>query len=438
MEDSPRPDQGAVLRHGPSPAPQPRPPHPNPLPEGEGAAAQPTLARRLARVPVAATVAMTIKARAMRDAGIQVIALTIGEPDFASPPHAIEAAHQAALAGDTKYPPQDGQPALKRAIQRKFQRDSGLGFALDQITVGNGGKGVIFNALMATVDEGDEVLIPAPYWGAYPLMTRVVGGEPVIVTCPQNNGFKLRPEDLDAAITPRTKWLILNSPNNPTGAAVSVDELAALGEVMLRHPHVWIMSDDMYEHLVFDGAHATIAAVEPRLRDRTLTVSGVSKTYAMTGWRVGFAGGPRALVKAMVNMQGQVAAGVSTIGQAAAAAALDGPQDAVPDMVAAYRRRRDLVVDALNTAPGMFCHRPEGAFYVYPSVAGCLGKTTPAGVRLQTDEDFARALLEEQHVALVQGAAFGMSPHVRISYATDDASLAEACRRIVAFCTNLR
>jgi len=414
-------------------------PHPDPLPEGEAAgAAAPALARRLARVPVAATVAMTIKARAMRDAGVQVIALTIGEPDFDSPPHAIEAAHQAALRGDTKYPPQDGQPALKQAIRRKFQRDSGLDYALDEITVSNGGKGTIFNALMATMDEGNEAVIPAPYWGAYPLMTRVVGGEPVIVNCPQNNGFKLRPEDLDAAVTPRTKWLILNSPNNPTGAALSAAELGALGEVMLRHPHVWIMSDDMYEHLLFDGARATLAAVEPRLRDRVLTVGGVSKTYAMTGWRIGFAAGPRALVRAMVNMQGQVAAGVSTVGQAAAAAALDGPQDAVPGMAAAYRRRRDLVVDALNAAPGMLCHRPEGAFYVYPSVAGCLGKTTPGGKHLRTDEDFALALLEEEHVALVHGAAFGMSPHVRISYATDDASLAEACRRIVAFCASLR
>ena len=251
----------------------------------------------------------------MRAQGIEVIALTIGEPDFASPRHAIEAGYQAALGGDTKYPPQDGQPALKQAIQRKFRRDSGLEFALDEITVGNGGKQVIFNALMATVDDGDEVIIPAPYWGAYPLMTRVVGGEPVIVSCPQNNGFKLRPEDLEAAITPRTKWLLLNFPNNPTGAAATRDELAALAEVMLRHPHVWIMSDDMYEHLVYEGfERSTIAAVEPRLRGRTLTVSGVSKTYAMTGWRIGFGAGPRPLIKAMVNMQGQIAAGVSTIG----------------------------------------------------------------------------------------------------------------------------
>jgi len=399
----------------------------------------PGLAQRLDRAPVAPTVAMTIKARAMRARGIEVIALTIGEPDFDSPRHAIEAGYQAALRGDTKYPPQDGQPALKQAIQRKFQRDSGLEFALDEIMVSNGGKQVIFNALMATLDDGDEVIVPAPYWGAYPLMTRVVGGEPVIVSCPQNNGFKLRPEDLEAAITPRTKWLVLNFPNNPTGAAATRNEVAALAEVMLRHPHVWIMSDDMYEHLVFDGfKHATMAAVEPRLRDRTLTVSGVSKTYAMTGWRIGFGAGPRGLIKAMVNMQGQVAAGVSTVGQAAAAAALDGPQDEVPRMAEAYRRRRDLVVDALNQAPGMVCHRPEGAFYVYPNIAGCLGKTTPAGVRLDSDEDFALALLEEQHVAVVHGAAFGMSPYVRISYATDDASLTEACRRIVAFCANLR
>ncbi len=399
----------------------------------------PELAARLKSVPVAATVAMTIKARAMRAEGAEVIALTIGEPDFDSPRHAIEAAYQAALRGDTKYPPQDGQPALKQAIQRKFQRDSGLDVPLDEITVGNGGKGIIFNALMATVDPGDEVIVPAPYWGAYPLMTRVVGGEPVLVNCPQNNGFKLRPEDLEAAITPRTKWLVLNFPNNPTGAAATADELRALGAVLLRHPHVWIMSDDMYEHLVFDGfRHSTMAAAEPRLRERTLTIGGVSKTYAMTGWRIGFAAGPRGLIKAMVNMQGQVAAGVSTVGQAAAAAALDGPQDDVPRMAAAYQRRRDLVVEALNRAPGMVCHRPEGAFYVYPNIAGCLGKTTEGGKRLSTDEDFALALLEERHVAVVHGAAFGMSPYLRISYATGDAALAEACERIVAFCEGLR
>ncbi len=398
----------------------------------------PALAERLNRVPVAATMAMTAKARAMRAAGTQVISLTIGEPDFASPRHAIEAAYQAALRGETKYTPQDGVPALKQAIQRKFQRDIGIEFPLDQIMVGNGGKQVLFDALMATVDPGDEVIIPAPYWGAYPLMTKLVGGEPVAVTCPQNNGFKLLPEDLEAAITPRTKWLILNNPNNPTGAALSAEEMVALGAVMLRHPHVWILCDDMYEHLVYDGfKHATMAVVEPKLRDRTLTLSGVSKTYAMTGWRVGFAAGPRELIKAMVNMQGQATAGVSGVTQAAAAAALDGPQDSVPVQADAYRRRRDMVVEMLNTAPGLTCHKPEGAFYVFPSVAGCIGKTTAGGARLDTDEDFAMALLEEQHVATVQGAAFGMSPYLRISYATSDDLLAEACRRIVAFCEGL-
>jgi aspartate aminotransferase len=382
--------------------------------------------------------AMTAKGRAMRAAGIPVISLTIGEPDFASPPHAIEAAHQAALRGETKYTPQDGVPALKQAIQRKFKRDSGLDYAMDEITVSAGGKQVIFNALMATIDEGDEVVIPAPYWGAYPLTVLLAGGVPVAVNCPENNGFKLRPEDLEAAITPRTKWLILNFPNNPTGAACSAEEMAALGEVMLRHPHVWIMCDDMYEHLVFDGfQHATMAAVVPALKDRTLTLCGVSKTYAMTGWRVGYAGGPKNLVKAMVTMQGHSTAGVSGVTQAAAVAALDGPQDSVAVQADAYRRRRDLVVDALNKAPGIRCHRPEGAFYVYPNIAGCIGKTTPGGKRLETDEDFALALLEEKHVALVHGAAFGMSPYLRISYATDDASLTEACARIQAFCSEL-
>lgn len=398
----------------------------------------PALARRVAHSSVGATVAMTIKARELRAAGHQVVQLTIGEPDFASPPHAIDAAHRAALAGDTKYPPQDGQPALKAAIRRKFQRDSGLDFAPDQIVVGNGGKQVIFDAYLATLDEGDEVLIPAPYWSAYALMAEVVGAVPATVSCPQNNGFRLRPEDLDAAVTPRTKWLVLNNPCNPTGAAYSAGELRALGEVLLRHPHVWVLSDDMYEHLVYDGSHATMAAVMPELADRVLTVSGVSKTYAMTGWRIGFGAGPRALIRAMITMQGQATAGVSTVGQAAAAAALDGPQEGVAARADSYRRRRDLVVDALNAAPGIACHRPEGAFYVYPSIAGCLGKTTQGGVLLETDEDFALALLDEQHVAVVQGAAFGMSPYIRISYATDETSLTKAMERIQAFCTGLR
>ncbi len=399
----------------------------------------PGFASRLEKARVAPTVSLTVRARELRAGGADVITLTIGEPDFASPPHAIEAAHAAALRGETKYPPQDGTRELKQAVQRKFKRDHGLDVALDEIVVGNGGKQVIFDALLATVEHGDEVLIPTPYWSAYELMTYVVDGTPTFVNCPQNNGFRLRPEDLDAAITPRTRWVILNAPNNPTGAAYSPADLAALAEVLLKHPHVWVMSDDMYEHLVYDGfVYKTLAAVEPRLRDRVLTVSGVSKTYAMTGWRIGFGTGPKDLIRAMVNMQGQATAGVSSVGQAAAAAALDGPQDNVAEMRAIYRRRRDLVVDALNAIPGISCHRPEGAFYVYPNIAGCLGRTTAGARRLETDEDFALALLEEQHVALVFGAAFGMSPYLRISYATDDDSLVEGCRRIAAFVAAFR
>ena len=398
----------------------------------------PGFSARLGRVAVAPTIAMNQKARALRAAGADVLSLALGEPDFASPHEAIEAAHQAALRGETKYPPVDGTPVLKEAIRRKFRRDNGLDYAADEIMVANGGKQVIYNAVMATVDEGDEVVIAAPYWIAYVLVTELAGGVPVFVTCPENNGFRLRPEDLDAAITPRTKWLILNFPNNPSGAACSPAEMRALGEVMLRHPHVWIMCDDMYEHLIYDGfEYQTLAAAEPRLRERTLTISGVSKTYAMTGWRVGFGGGPRELIRAMVNMQSQATSGVSTVGQAAAAAALDGPQEGVAARAAIYRRRRDLVVEALNAVPGIRCHRPEGAFFVYPSIAGCLGKTTEGGRWLATDEDFALALLEEQHVAVVQGSAFGMSPHVRISYATDEHTLTEACRRIAAFCEGL-
>jgi aspartate aminotransferase len=398
----------------------------------------PALAERLNKVPVAASVQMTIKARALRAEGKNVVSLTIGEPNFATPQHAIEAAHQAALHGETKYPPQDGTPALKAAIQRKFKRDSNLDYALDEICVSNGGKQCVYNALMATVDPGDEVVIPVPYWSAYSLMTELMGGVPVFVACPQNNGFKPRAEDIEAAITPKTKWLMLNNPNNPTGAACSAAEMRAIADVMVRHPHVWIMSDDMYEHLVFDGfQHATIAQVAPELRDRTLTVSGVSKTYAMTGWRIGFAGGPKNLIKAMVNMQGQVSAGVSTVGQAAAAAALDGPQDGVQEQVIAYKRRRDFVVAALNQCPGMNCHKPEGAFYVFPNIAGCLGKTTAGGRTLNSDFDFCMALLEEQLVATVHGAAYGMSPYLRISTATDDAALADACQRIRIFCDGL-
>ena len=399
----------------------------------------PGFADRLARVPVAATTAMTVRARELRAQGHSVIALTIGEPNFDTEPHAIEAAHQAALRGETKYPAQDGIPPLKLAIQKKFQREHGLEYALDEIAVSGGGKQAIFNALMATVNDGDEVVIPAPYWGAYPLMTKLVGGVPVIVNCPENNGFRLRPEDLEAAITPKTKWLMLNFPNNPTGAVCTPDDLRKIADVMLRHPHVWIMSDDMYEHLMYaDFQYTTLCAVEPTLRDRTVIISGVSKTYAMTGWRIGFAAGPKNLIKAMVNMQGQVTAGASSIGQAAAIAALEGPQDGVAQRKAIYQARRDRVVAALNAMPGITCHKPEGAFYVYPNIAGCLGRTTAQGTKIDSDSDFALACLEEAHVALVAGKAFGMSPYLRISYATKDEDLDEAMRRMAAFVGGLK
>jgi aspartate aminotransferase len=398
----------------------------------------PALAERLNRVSISASVIMTIKARELAAQGIKVISLASGEPDFPSPPHAIEAAHQAALAGDTKYPPQDGTKRLKEAVQRKFKRDNNLDYALDEIMVTNGGKQSIFNAFMATIDPGDEVLIPAPFWISYAEMAKVAGGVPVTINCPQNNGFKLRPEDLDAAITPKTKWVMINFPNNPTGAACSRAEMQAIAAVLMKHPHVWVMTDDMYEHLIYDGFEfCTIADVEPRLKDRTLTVNGASKTYAMTGWRIGFCGGPKALIKGMMNMQGQATAGVSTISQAAVAAALDGPQELVRERAEEYRQRRDLVVEMLNAAPGISCHKPEGAFYVFPNIAGCIGKTSKGGRKIETDTDFAMALLEEKYVATVQGTAYGMSPYLRISYATNTENLREACGRIQEFCREL-
>lgn len=398
----------------------------------------PALAERLKDVTVSPIVAMSTRARVLKAEGHQVISLAVGEPDFPTPPHAIEAAHQAALRGETKYPAQDGSPALKKAIQAKFKRENDLDYALDEICVCNGGKQVLMNAFFATLTPGDEVVIPVPFWASYAEMVKLAGGVPVFVHCPQNNGFKLRPEDLDAAITPKTKMVMLNFPNNPTGAACSRDEMKALGEVLVKHEHVWVLTDDMYEHLVFDGFEfCTIAQVEPRLKDRTITCNGVSKTYAMTGWRVGYAGGPKQVIKAMVNMQGQVTSGVSGITQAAAVAALEGPQDLVRGRAEVYRSRRDLVVEMLNQAPGLVCHKPEGAFYVYPNVAGCLGKTTAGGRRIETDADFAMALLEEKLVAAVHGGAYGMSPYLRISYATDTESLREACTRIQDFCKGL-
>jgi len=396
-------------------------------------------AERLKSVKVSASSAMTRKVRELRAQGLKIVGLSSGEPDFASPRHAIEAAYKAALAGETKYPPQDGTKALKEAVQRKFKRENKLDYALDEIMVSNGSKQIMFGATMASVNPGDEVIIPAPGWISYADQVKLAGGVPVSVSCPENNHFKLRPADLDAAITPRTKWVVLNFPNNPTGAVCTRAEMKELAEVLMKHPKVLIMSDEIYEHLVYDGMeYCSIAEVEPRLKERTLTVNGASKAYAMTGWRVGYAGGPKPMIAALMNMQGQATAGVSTVGQAAVVAALDGPQDLVASHVADYQNRRDLVVGWVREAKGITCHKPEGAFYVFPNVAGCIGKTTPKGKKLETDTDFVTALLEERLVATVQGAAYGMSPYFRISYATDIESLREGCKRIREFCADLR
>jgi aspartate aminotransferase len=399
----------------------------------------PSLADRLKNVSVSASAAMTQRARDLASRGVDVVSLSSGEPDFPTPPHAIEAAHAAALAGDTKYPPLDGTPALKAAIARKFKRDNNLDYEPGQILVSGGGKQVIFNAVLATCNPGDEVVIPSPAWISYADIVRFAGGVPVPVACGQENGFKLRAEDLEAAITPRTKWLFLNFPNNPTGAACSREEMAAIAAVMLRHPDVWIMTDDMYEHLVYDDFEfCTIAEVEPRLYDRVLTVNGASKAYAMTGWRLGFCGGPKALIAGISNVNGQNSGGTSTITQAAAAAVLDGPQDLLKERAAIYRKRRDFVLDRLAGIDGLTCHKPEGAFYLFPSIAGLIGRTSKSGRKIETDTDFVMALLDEQHVATVQGAAYGMSPFFRISYATSMEKLAEGCDRIAQFCTGLR
>ena len=401
--------------------------------------ARPALASRLSALSVPATIAMAVRARALRAGGHRVISLALGEPDFATPPEAVEAAHRAALAGDTKYPPVDGTAALKRAVQAKFARENGLDYALDEIMVANGGKQILFDALMATLEAGDEVVIPAPYWASYPLTVQLLGGRAVHPPCPEALGFRLTPEALEAAMTPRTRWVILNFPNNPTGATCGEAELRGLAAVLRRHPHSWILCDEIYEHLIHEGPpHASLARVAPDLRDRVLTLNGVSKTYAMTGWRIGYCVGPADLVRAMAVIQGNATSGASSIGQAAAVAALQGDAGLVALMRDTYRRRRDLVVAALRTAPGVTCAMPHGAFYAYPGIAGCIGRTSAGGARLRTDEDFALALLDEQHVAVVQGAAFGMSPYLRLSVASDDDSLREACARIGRFCEGLR
>jgi len=396
------------------------------------------LSSSLARIKPSPTIAVTNLARELQAQGRDVIGLGAGEPDFDTPEHVKEAAIAAIRGGQTKYTAVDGTPALKQAIADKFERENGIGYRTDEITVGTGGKQVLYNALMATLEPGDEVVIPAPYWVSYPDMVLLAGGTPVFVPCPEQTGFKLRPEDLDEALGPRTKWVILNSPNNPTGAAYSEAELRQLTEVLLRHPHVWLMTDDMYEHLVYDGFRFTTPVqLAPTLKDRTLTVNGVSKAYAMTGWRIGYAGGPKELIRGMGIIQSQSTSNPSSISQAAAVAALNGDLSFLPERNAVYRERRDLVVELLNQAPGIRCHRPEGAFYVYPSCAGAIGRRTPKGAVLATSADFAAKLLEDEGVAVVHGTAFGLDPYFRISYATSTAQLEEACHRIIRFCERL-
>ncbi|MDP6567659.1 MAG: pyridoxal phosphate-dependent aminotransferase [Alphaproteobacteria bacterium] len=396
------------------------------------------LADSLARVKPSATIAVSDKARDLKAAGRDVISLGAGEPDFDTPDNIKQAAIRAIEAGDTKYTNVGGTPDLKAAIAAKFKRDNGLDYSAEQIIVGTGGKQVLYNALIATINPGDEVIIPAPYWVSYPDMVLLAGGEPVIVDVTAEDGFRMRPEDLERAITPKTKWLIFNSPSNPSGAAYGEGELRALTEVLLRHPHVWVMTDDMYEHLVYDDFQfSTPAQVEPGLFDRTLTVNGVSKAYCMTGWRIGFAGGPAELIKAMAKVQSQSTSNPSSIGQAASVEALNGPQDFIAEHNASFKERRDLVVSMLNQASGIDCLTPEGAFYVYPSCAGCIGKTALSGKRLESDLDFVSELLEAEGVACVHGEAFGLSPHFRISYATSTEALEEACQRIQRFCASL-
>ena len=396
------------------------------------------LSATLSRVKPSPTVGMTGKVAELRAAGHDIIALEAGQPDFDTPEHIKDGAKAAMDAGKTKYTTVDGTLELKEAICAKFKRDNELTYQPNQISVSTGGKQVLFNAFMATLNDGDEVIIPAPYWVSYPDMVYLGGGTPVIVESSVETGFKLTPEQLEAAITPKTKWFLFNSPSNPTGSGYTRSELKALTDVLLRHPHVWVMSDDMYEHLVYDGFEFTTPAqVEPLLYDRTLTVNGVSKAYCMTGWRIGYAGGPVELITAMRKVQSQSTSCPSSISQAAATAALNGPHDFIAENNAAFLRRRDLVVKMLNDIDGIDCPTPEGAFYVYPTIKDLIGKTTAAGTKIETDEDFATALLEEKGVALVFGAAFGLSPNFRVSYAEKDEILVEACTRIQQFCQGL-
>lgn len=389
------------------------------------------LADRLGRIQPSPTMAVTARAAELKAEGHDIIGLGAGEPDFDTPDPVKDAAIAAIRAGYTKYTRVDGAPELKRAIRDKFRRDNGLDYALDEIIVGAGGKQVLFNAILASVDRGDEVIVPRPYWVSYPDMARIAGGEPVFVDSSAETGFRMTPEALETAISPRTKWLILNSPSNPSGAAYTPDQLARLTEVLERHPHVWVMADDIYEKIVYDDfVFATVAQVSPALKERTLTVNGVSKAYAMTGWRVGFAGGPEPLIRGMAKIQSQSTTNAASISQAAAVEALNGDQTFLAARNAAFRKRRDRVVASLNDTPGLSCNVPDGAFYVYPSCAGVIGRRTPDGKTLAGSEDYARYLLESVGVAVVHGAAFGLDPCFRVSYATSDEALDEACARI--------
>ena len=396
------------------------------------------LSETLDRVKPSPTIAVTTKAAELKAAGRDVIGLGAGEPDFDTPQNIKDAAIAAINAGKTKYTAVDGIPELKQAICAKLKRDNGLAYTPSQVSVGTGGKQILYNALMATLNEGDEVVIPAPYWVSYPDMVLLAGGTPVIAEASLQTGFKLTADQLEAAITDKTKWLIVNSPSNPTGAGYTWDELKQLTDVLMRHPHVWVMTDDMYEHLVYDDfKFCTPAEVEPSLYDRTLTVNGVSKAYAMTGWRIGYAAGPEKQIGAMRKVQSQSTSNPCSISQWAAVEALNGSQDFIAPNNKMFARRRDLVVEMLNAAEGIRCPVPDGAFYVYPSIAGCIGKTSAAGTQITDDAVFATALLEETGVAVVFGAAFGLSPNFRVSYATSDEALKEACTRIQTFCAGL-
>ncbi|MEM8971429.1 MAG: pyridoxal phosphate-dependent aminotransferase [Pseudomonadota bacterium] len=393
----------------------------------------------LGRMKPSATIALTQMARDLKSQGKDVISLALGEPDFDTPDHIKEAAIDAIRRGETNYPPVAGIPALREAISAKFKRENGLEYAANQTIVGTGGKQVIYNALLATVNAGDEVICVAPYWVSYPEIVALCGGTPVAAMATEANNFKLQPEELERVITPKTKWIILNSPSNPTGAGYSHAELKALTDVLMKHPHVWILTDDMYEHLTYgDYEFVTVAQVEPGLYDRTLTVNGLSKAYAMTGWRVGYGAGPQQLIKAMDTLQGQQTSGNTTIAQWAAVQALNGPQDHLKTFRATFEERRDLVVSMLNQARGMKCATPEGAFYVYPSFEELIGKTAPSGKKIETDEDFVLELLNTEGVAGVHGSSFGLGPNMRISYATSTDLLKEACERIQRFCGNLQ